>query len=255
VREAHDRGARVTAICSGAFVLAAAGLLNGRRAATHWMHADELARRFPQVRVDASVLYVEDEGIFTSAGTAAGLDLCLELVRQDHGSAVANALARRLVIPPHRDGGQAQFVQGPPPAGADDADLGRVLDWAVRRLDQPLTLKDMAEMAHVSTRTLARRFDAVVGMSPLQWLLHQRVRLAQELLESSQEPINSVAQRSGFGTAANLRKHLTRRAGVSPTAYRRTFSQSRPKPAPATAGLTTPAVEDPERGPLTRRAG
>jgi AraC family transcriptional activator FtrA len=225
VRAAYERGARVAAICSGAFVLAAAGLLDGRRATTHWMHAAELARRYPEVRVDASVLYVEEGGVFTSAGTAAGLDLCLELVRRDHGGAVANALARRMVIPPHRDGGQAQYVEAP--IGDDgDAGLAELLEWVLRRLDQPLTLAGLAEAAHVSPRTLARRFSAGVGMSPLQWILKQRVRRAQELLESTDRSVDQVAERAGFGTAANLRKHFIRVAGVSPASYRQTFNES-----------------------------
>lgn len=225
VRTAHDRGARVAAICSGAFVLAAAGLLDRRRATTHWMHAAELAHRYPRIQVDPSVLYIEDDGVFTSAGTAAGLDLCLELVRRDHGSAVANALARRIVIPPHRDGGQAQYVEAPISGETGDVGLAEVLDWALRRLDQPLTLVDLAKAGHMSPRTLARRFATGVGMSPLQWLLTQRIRRAQELLESTEESVDHVAQRSGFGTAANLRKRFARLAGVSPAAYRRAFTQ------------------------------
>lgn len=231
LRQAHTRGARIAAICSGAFVLAAAGLLTGRRAATHWMHAAELQRRYPDVHVDASVLYVQDGPVFTSAGTAAGLDLCLELVRQDHGTAVANLLARRLVIPPHRSGGQAQYVQTPLPP-ADDR-LAGLLDWALARLDQPLTLTDLARTAGVSTRTLARRFHATVGTSPLQWLLDQRIRHAQHLLETSDEPVERIAVLAGFGSPANLRQHFTRTTGVSPLAYRRTFA------APGTAARSS----------------
>jgi len=228
VRAAHAHGARVAAICSGAFVLAAAGLLNGRRATTHWLHAAELARRFPRIRVDASVLYVEDERIFTSAGTAAGLDLCLELVRRDHGSTVANALARRLVIPPHRDGGQAQYVEAPVPPDSGGNRLANLQEWALQRLDQPLTLQDLADAAHMSTRTLARRFSSALGTTPLQWLLRQRVRRAQELLESSDEPVDRVAALAGFGTAPNLRRHFSRLCRASPTAYRRAFNQTKP---------------------------
>ncbi|HEY5985214.1 MAG TPA: helix-turn-helix domain-containing protein, partial [Streptosporangiaceae bacterium] len=217
----------------------AAGLLDGRRAATHWMHAAELARRFPQIRVDASVLYVEDDGIFTSAGTAAGLDLCLELVRRDHGSTVASALARRLVIPPHRDGGQAQYVQAPLPGGDGANGLASLQEWALRRLDQPLTLQDLADAAHMSTRTLARRFSSALGTTPLQWLLRQRVQRAQELLESSDEPVDRIAALAGFGTAPNLRRHFSRLCQVSPTTYRRTFSQSRPiSPRPPDTGVS-----------------
>lgn len=226
VRVAHQRGARVVALCSGAFVLAAAGLLEGRRATTHWMHAPELARRYPHVTVDASVLYVEDDNVFTSAGTAAGIDLCLELVRRDHGSAVANALARRLVVPPHRDGGQAQYIDVVVPIDGDDKHLGQLVEWVSRRLDQDLTLRDLASAARLSTRTLARRFHAAFGVTPLQWLLTQRVRRAQELLETSNETVDRVADITGLGTAANLRKHFARRYGVSPSAYRRTFQQN-----------------------------
>jgi AraC family transcriptional regulator, transcriptional activator FtrA len=221
LREAYARGARIAAICSGAFVLAAAGLLSGRRATTHWMHAEELSRRHPDVRLDPFVLYAEEGGIFTSAGTAAGLDLCLELVRQDHGAAVANMLARRLVIPPHRGGGQAQFVETPLPLAGDG--LAGLLDWAMARLDQPLVLSDLARAAHLSKRTLARRFQAVVGMTPMQWLLAQRIRRAQQLLEATDEPVERVAELAGFGSPANLRQHFSRATGVSPLSYRRTF--------------------------------
>lgn len=222
LREAHARGSRIAAICSGAFALAAAGLLDGKRATTHWMHAAELARRHPEVTVDPAVLYAQDGKVFTSAGTAAGLDLCLELVRQDHGTAAANALARRLVIPPHRDGGQAQYVEMPVPPSADDG-LAGVLDWALTRLDQPLTLTDLAQAAHVSTRTLFRRFHRALGVSPGQWLLTQRIRLARELLESTGHPVEHIAEIAGFGSPANLRQHFARAMGISPLAYRRTF--------------------------------
>jgi len=228
LRRAHSDGARIVSLCSGAFILAAAGLLDGRRATTHWMHAPDLARLYPQVRVDASVLYVDEGDVLTSAGTAAGIDLCLELVRRDHGSAVANALARRLVVPPHRDGGQAQYVELPAAAAREDNQLARLTEWTVERLDQPLTLDDLATASHLSTRTLARRFDSAFGMSPLRWLIAQRVRRAQELLESGDETVDRVAERAGFGTAANLRKHFARACGVSPSAYRRTFRAQPP---------------------------
>jgi AraC family transcriptional regulator, transcriptional activator FtrA len=221
LRVAHGRGARVAAICTGAFVLAAAGLLAGRRATTHWMHAESLSRRYPDIDLDPFVLYAQDGRIFTSAGTAAGLDLCLELVRQDHGSAVANMLARRLVIPPHRGGGQAQFVETPLPRAGSS--LAWLLDWALARLDQPLVLSDLARAASCSKRTLARRFQATVGMTPMQWLLAQRIRRAQQLLEATDEPVERVAQLAGFGSPANLRQHFHRATGVSPLAYRRTF--------------------------------
>lgn len=222
LRAAHRRGARLASICTGAFILAEAGLLDGRCATTHWMDSAELARRYPAVRVEPDVLYVEDANIFTSAGAAAGIDLCLHLVRLDLGSEVANAVARRMVVPPHRDGGQAQYVDAPMPRGESDT-LGPLLDWALANLDEPLTLDDMARHAAVSTRTLVRRFQAATGTTPLQWLLGQRVRRAQHLLESTDEPVERIAGLAGFGTAANLRQHFTRLVGVAPMAYRRTF--------------------------------
>jgi AraC family transcriptional activator FtrA len=222
LRAAHDRGARIASICTGAFVLAAAGLLDGRRATTHWMHAEQLAERYPNVDVDPNVLYVEDGPIFTSAGTAAGIDMCLHMVRLDLGSEVANAVARRMVVPPHRNGGQAQYVDAPLPR-ADEDTLGPVLDWAVANLEEPLTLEDMARKARISTRTLVRRFQAATGTTPLQWLLGQRVRRAQHLLEATNEPVERIASLAGFGTAANLRQHFTRTVGVPPMTYRRTF--------------------------------
>lgn len=222
LRAAHAAGARIAAICSGAFVLAAAGLLDGRRAATHWMHAEELVRRHPDVHVDPNVLYVQDGGIYTSAGTAAGIDLCLELVRADHGSAVVNALARRLVTPPHREGGQAQYVDSPALA-RDDSRLAPLLEWARARLDQPLTLDDLARQGNWSRRTLARRFEETLRVPPLRWLQRERVRYAQHLLETTTLPVERVATTCGLGSAANLRRHFTRQVGVSPLGYRRVF--------------------------------
>ncbi len=222
LRAAYANGARLASICTGAFLLAEAGLLDGRRATTHWMHAAELAARYPAVDVDPNVLYVDDGRILTSAGTAAGIDLCLHLVRLDLGTDVANAVARRMVVPPHRDGGQAQYVDQPLPRRDDDA-FGALLDWVLARLDQPLTLAQMAGQANVSVRTLVRRFEAATATTPLQWLLAQRVRRAQHLLESSDEPVERVASLAGFGTAANLRQHFTRTVGVAPLHYRRTF--------------------------------
>jgi len=222
LRAAHRRGARLASICTGAFILAEAGLLDGRCATTHWMDSAELARRYPAIRVEPDVLYVEDDNIFTSAGAAAGIDLCLHLVRLDLGSDVANSVARRMVVPPHRDGGQAQFVDAPMPRGETDT-LGPLLDWALANLNEPLTLDDLARRAAVSTRTLVRRFQATTGTTPLQWLLSQRVRRAQHLLESTDEPVERIAGMAGFGTAANLRQHFTRLVGVAPMAYRRTF--------------------------------
>lgn len=222
LRAAHARGARIASICTGAFVLAQAGLLDGRRATTHWAHAGRLAAEHPSVEVDPNVLYVEDGGVFTSAGSAAGIDLCLYLVRRDFGTEIANAVARRMVVPPHRDGGQAQYVDMPLPR-CDSDSLAPLLDWTMTRLSEPLTLDDLARQANVSTRTLVRRFQAATGTTPLQWLLTQRVRRAQHLLEQTDEPVERIAALAGFGTAVNLRQHFTRAVGVPPVAYRRTF--------------------------------
>ncbi|MFE2376777.1 helix-turn-helix domain-containing protein [Streptomyces sp. NPDC059398] len=238
VRAAHAAGARVAAICSGAFVLAAAGLLDGRRATTHWMHADELNRRHPDVRLDPKVLYVEDGGVYTSAGTAAGIDLCLELVRVDHGASVANALARRLVTPPHRAGGQSQYVELPA-VGRDDITLGPLLDWARARLDRSITLADLARQASLSRRTLARRFEETIGVPPMRWLQQERIRRAQHLLETSTLPVEQVSVASGLGSAANLRRHFIRRVGLPPQAYRLAFLGSRDPQAGARPGNGT----------------
>ncbi|MFI6603142.1 helix-turn-helix domain-containing protein [Nonomuraea sp. NPDC050536] len=227
VRAAHEAGARVMSICTGAFVLAAAGLLDGRRATTHWMHADVLAERYPRVRVDPEVLYIDDGSILTSAGKAAGMDLCLHVVRLDHGAAVANALARRLVVPPHREGGQAQFIAAPVSSGREQP-LGDVLAWALEQLDRPLTVEDLAGRANMSSRTLVRHFHAVTGTTPLQWLLTQRLHRARELLETTDDSVELVAARTGMGTAATLRRHFNRTLGVAPDTYRRTFRTTSP---------------------------
>jgi AraC family transcriptional activator FtrA len=222
VREAHRRGARIVGICSGSFVLAHAGLLDRRRATTHWMHAAELARRFPAVTVDASVLYVEDAGVFTSAGTASAIDLCLELVRQDHGAAAANELGRRMVTAPHRDGGQAQFVRWPVP-WRPGAVLAEVLQWGEENLHRHITVLDLARRSGTSQRTLVRRFHDSLGMPPQQWLTRQRLLRAQQLLETTSLPVDRVAERSGMGSGANLRRRFNEQLGVSPHAYRATF--------------------------------
>ena len=223
LRVAYARGARIAAICAGAYALAEAGLLDGRQATTHWMNADEFAGRYPAVRLNPDVLYVDDGQILTSAGTGAGIDLCLHLIEVDHGAAVANMVARRMVVPPHRLGGQAQYVvaaaSGPIPAPS----LGVVLDWARSHLDRPLTVADLAAQAMLSPRTFARRFAEATGTSPLRWLKAERVRLAQHLLETTDEPVERIARRTGFGTAANLRQHFGRATSVSPQAYRRVF--------------------------------
>jgi AraC family transcriptional regulator, transcriptional activator FtrA len=223
LRAAHGRGARMVSFCTGAFVLAAAGLLDGKRATTHWMWAAEMAERFPQVLVDPKVLYVDSGDVLTSAGTAAGIDLMLYVVRLDHGAEVANAVARRMVVPPHRDGGQAQFVDLPVPDTDDEAPLGEVLGWMLEHVDEDLSVEQLARQARTSPRTFARRFRAVTGTTPHQWLLSQRILLAQRLLETTEEPVERVAQRSGFGSAAGLRQHFTRAVSCSPLAYRRTF--------------------------------
>jgi transcriptional regulator GlxA family with amidase domain len=223
VRAAHARGARIASICSGAYVLAAAGLLDGRRATTHWMYMVDFAHRFPNVKVDQEVLYVDEGDVLTSAGTGSAIDLCLHLVRNDFGAAVANEVARRMVVPPHREGGQAQFAK-PPVRGESRADgIGPVLDWARERLDRPLTVAQLAAQVHLSPRTFARRFRDSLGVSPLQWVLEQRIRLAQELLETTDEPVERIAWRAGFGTAVNLRQHFRRFTSVSPQTYRQTF--------------------------------
>jgi AraC family transcriptional activator FtrA len=223
LRAAHRRGARIMSVCTGAFVLAAAGLLDGRPATTHWMYTEELAARFPEVRVDPRVLYVDDGDVLTSAGTAAGIDLCLHVVRLDHGAEVANAVARRMVVPPHRDGGQAQYVESPLASGPGDDPLGGTLGWALEHLDEPLSVADLARRAAISPRSFARHFLRVTGTTPHQWLLSQRLLLAERLLESSDLSVERVASRSGFGSAAALRAHFQRARATSPSAYRRLF--------------------------------
>lgn len=222
VRKAYDAGARIASLCTGAFVLAAAGLLDGRRATTHWAHTDALQARYPQVEVDPDVLYVDNGRVLTSAGKAAAMDLCLHLVRLDHGSAKANAVARLLVVPPHRAGGQAQFVTTPVPT-RDSHPLTDLLPWATKRLDRPLTVEDLARQANMSARNLGRHFHAATGTTPLQWLLTQRIRRAQELLETTDDSIDVVAAAAGMGTATTLRRHFNRTVGVPPDTYRRTF--------------------------------
>ncbi|MPZ79281.1 MAG: helix-turn-helix domain-containing protein [Actinophytocola sp.] len=222
VRTAHEAGARVVSLCTGAFVLAAAGLLDGRRATTHWAHTEALAARYPRVEVDPDVLYVDNGSVLTSAGKAAAMDLCLHLVRFDHGSAIANTVARRLVVPPHRAGGQAQFVTTPVPA-QDNHPLAELFPWVIERLDHPLTVEDLARRANMSSRNLGRHFRSVTGTAPLQWLLTQRIRRAQELLETTDDSVDAIAAAAGMGTATTLRRHFNRTVGVPPDTYRRTF--------------------------------
>jgi AraC family transcriptional regulator, transcriptional activator FtrA len=226
VARAHRRGARVMSICTGAFVLAEAGVLDGRRATTHWDSTERLARHYPKVSVDPAVLYVDEGSVLTSAGVAAGLDLCLHVIRRDHGAAVAAGIARRTVLAPHRDGGQAQFLTRPI---TDDAGAGTSLEatraWALHRLDQPLDVTSLARQACMSPRSFARRFRQETGTTPAQWVLDQRTRVAQNLLETTDLPVEHVAARTGFGSATTLRTHFGRRLATTPTAYRRAFRQ------------------------------
>jgi AraC family transcriptional activator FtrA len=222
LRLAHGRGVRVASLCTGAFVLAAAGLLDGRVATTHWMHADDLAVRYPEVDVRSDVLYIDEGDVATSAGKTAALDLCLHLVRRDLGATAANAIARRLVVPAHRSGGQAQFIT--PPAEPRNPDgLAPTLEWARARLDQPITVRDLAGHAGLSPRQLARRMHAELQAGPLHWLHQQRIARAQELLERTDASVEQIAASCGMGTAATLRRQFHRVVGVSPTAYRATF--------------------------------
>lgn len=215
-------GARIASICTGVYVLAAAGRLDGRRATTHWADAARLQRLFPKVEVDPNVLYVDDGDVLTSAGVAAGIDLCLHLVRRDHGTAVANAVARRTVVPPHREGGQAQYIPRPLPEPQQSSTAG-ARAWALARLHEPLQLRDLATQVSMSVRTFTRRFREEVGVSPGQWLTQQRVERARHLLETTELGVDQVARDAGFGTAQSMRQHLQAAVGVTPTAYRRTF--------------------------------
>jgi len=224
LRDAYHRGARIASICTGAYTLAAAGLLDGRRATTHWLHAAQLAERWPDVKLDTDVLYTQDERIFTSAGECAGLDLCLYLVALDHGRHVANALARRMVISPHREGGQAQYIEAPFPA-SDSASLAPLLDWARANLDRPLTVEDLAHRAKMSRRTLLRHFKQATGTTPVKWLTRERVARARELLETTDASMESIAAQSGFGTAQSMRVHFARINQTSPRGYRQAFSR------------------------------
>jgi transcriptional regulator GlxA family with amidase domain len=222
LRQAVDRGARVLSVCSGAFILGDAGLLDDRRCTTHWRHAAELARRYPRAKVDSDVLYVDDDPVITSAGTAAGIDACLYLVRKEQGSRVANGIARRMVVPPHRDGGQAQYVVQPI-APSCDGSLRDLLEWLRAHLDQPVTVRQLAARANMSERTFARRFVADTGTTPQRWLIGQRILLAQQLLEESDETVDAIADHAGFGNATALRHHFRAWRGTTPNAYRRLF--------------------------------
>ena len=219
------RGATVLSVCSGVFLLAAAGLLDNRRITCHWHDADTLARRFPGLQVEPDRLYVHDGPIITSAGTAAGIDACLYVVRLELGARVANAIARRMVVPPHRDGGQSQYIQTPVPRRAGDGDdLASLLAWMQAHLHHQITVEDLAERAHMSPRTFARRFAVATGTTPQRWLIRHRILLSQELLEEDDLTVDEIARRTGFGTADLLRHHFNRQVGTTPRAYRRTFS-------------------------------
>ncbi|MFF3623585.1 GlxA family transcriptional regulator [Streptomyces sp. NPDC002467] len=234
---AHARGALVAAHCVGAFALAAAGLLDGRRATTHWRFAGLLADRHPDVDVEAGALYVDEGRIATGAGAAAGFDLCLHLLRREHGAATANAIARDLVLPSHRDGGQAQYLAAPVPADCQDERLSEVLAWTREHLDEPLPVAELARRAMMSKRSFARRFAAATGTTPHAWLLNLRLAGAEELLETTDLPVEEIARRVGFGSAAVLREQFVRRRGVPPRVYRRSFTRI------------------PSDGPGTRRSG
>lgn len=224
LRRAHDRGARLLSICSGVFMLAATGLLDGRRATTHWLHAERLRARYPRIQVDPGVIYVDEGQLLTSAGSSAGIDLCLHLVRRDYGPVVANQIARRLVVPAHREGGQAQYVERPMPR-RERAGVAPLLDRIRAGLDQPWPVPRMAAQMHMSERNFLRRFREATGQPPGEWLLGERLAHARELLETTTHPVGAIAERCGFGTAATLRHHFARRIGLSPQRYRERFSQ------------------------------
>lgn len=221
---AHAQGAHLVSFCTGAFALAATGLLDGRRATTHWAWSDQLARQYPRITVDAQVLYVDGGQIVTGAGTAASVDLALHVVAQDYGADVANRVSRYLVAPPHRDGGQAQFIHAPVPAPHDDVLLAPVLSWMVEHLADPISIDQLAARLAVSPRTFLRRFRAATGSTPYQWVLRQRIFHAQQLLERTTESVERIAELCGFGSAASLRTHFRDIVGTTPLTYRRTFS-------------------------------
>jgi AraC family transcriptional regulator, transcriptional activator FtrA len=225
LRRAHGRGARMVSICSGAFALAAAGLLDGRAATTHWKYADLLQERFPAVRVNPSVLYVDDGDVLTSAGSAAGLDLLLHLVRTDHGPGVANAVARRLVVPPHREGGQAQFIEAAVTPVEDDDAVARAMSWAMDNLTQPIGVADLARVANMSQRSFIRHFKRQTGTSPLRWVISQRVAASLPMLESTAAPVEEIGAAVGFESPVTFRHHFTKAMRTSPSAYRKAFSE------------------------------
>jgi len=226
LRAAHDRGATIAAHCVGTFTLAAAGLVDGRTVTTHWLFADELTSLHPEVTVRPEALYVDEGSIITGAGAAAGLDMCLHLIRREHGAGLANTIARGLVVPPHRDGGQAQYVRAPVPSDTDDQRLASVIAWAREHLDHRITIDVLASRALMSRRSFVRHFRSATGTSPHAWLRSQRLSLAEELLETTSLSIEQIATRVGYRNAAVLREQFVVRRGVSPSEYRRTFSHS-----------------------------
>lgn len=225
LREAHARGARIASFCTGAFALAHAGLLDGRHATTHWARADQLAAGFPQIDVQPAVLYVDGGDVITAAGAAASIDLALHLIRSDYGAEAANVVARDMVVPPHRTGGQAQFIDAPVPRYDESDALAAVLDWALGHLDQPLAVEDLAARAMMSPRNFARRFRAATGTTPQRWVTAQRVAMAQRLLESTDRSIDAIAADCGFGATASMRLHFQRQLATTPQAYRRAFAR------------------------------
>ena len=225
IRRAADSGSIIVTVCSGAFVAGAAGLLDGRPCTTHWMHADELARMYPTAKVDRNVLFVDDGNLITSAGTAAGIDACLHLVRREMGSEITNKIARRMVVPPQRDGGQRQYIDQPIPVRCSER-FAPHLDWILANLDKPHTVTSLARRAHMSGRTFARRFVEETGRTPMQWVTDQRVLFARRLLEEATLDIDNIAEQSGFGNATLLRHHFRRIIGVTPSDYRRRFASA-----------------------------
>ncbi len=236
VRRAAASGARVVSLCTGAFVLAAAGILDGHRATTHWRYAAQLARRYPLVDVDATALFTQTGRVFTSAGTVAGVDLCLHLIRQEHGAQIANDVARHLVIGTFREGGQAQYIETPVPRNDDSHAIGASMAMILRRLDEPLTVQRLATQAHLSTRQYLRRFRAATGTTPYQWMLSRRIHRARELLERTTAPIEQIAVQCGFRNATTLRDHFGRSVGITPSRYRTQFRSTETEPAAAPAG-------------------
>ncbi|AQA03269.1 AraC family transcriptional regulator [Mycobacterium sp. MS1601] len=227
IRSARNRGARLVSICSGAFALAAAGVLDGRTATTHWIYVDQLQQRYPEIDVDAAPLYVDSGDVLTSAGCAAGLDLCLHIVRNDHGTQVANDVARKLVISPHRSGGQAQYIETPVPEPSTDGRIAAGMAWALQHLDQPLTLDELAAQSALSRRSYLRQFAKATGTTPIKWLIEQRIQASLPLLESSSLSVEQIAARVGFESVVTFRHHFVRQVRTTPSDYRGSFALTR----------------------------